>query len=227
MMMTDEQYFAWLDGELDPATAAEVAAAVAADPELQRKAAAHHAMQARLRGAFEVVATAPTTDNVVDLESARSVRAARRVLPSMGQWAAIAATLVVGLVTGTMIPSGSDTTVRTNSGRLIASGGLDRALDTRLASAPLEAGARIGLTFRDKDGAICRSFSDGAAQGLACRDNEAWAIRGLVQGADSGRGDFRMAAGADPGLAALIDSQIDGEPFGAEAERKALDGGWR
>ena len=49
----------------------------------------------------------------------------------------------------------------------------------------------------------------------------------MIQGANAGRGDFRMAAGADPGLAAMIDSQIAGEPFDAEAERKALDGGWR
>ena len=226
-MMTDERFFEWLDGELDAAAATEVAAAVAADPELQRKADAHRAMQARLRGAFDAITPAPATDNVVDLAQARSRFEARRALPSMAQWAAIAATLVVGMVTGTMVGTGAETTIRTDSGQLIASGDLDRALDRRLASAPVETGPRIGLTFRDKAGSICRSFSDGAAHGLACRDDEAWAVRGLIQGADAGRGDFRMAAGADPGLAAMIDSQIAGEPFDAEAERKALDGGWR
>lgn len=235
MIMNDELFFAWLDGELDAEAAAGVAAEVDADPGLQRRAEQHRSMQARLRSAFEPLLEAhppashsvrPEAGKVVDLAAARSRRSGR-ALPSMTQWASIAATLVVGIVSGTMISGETQSPVRNDAGQLIASGELDRALDTRLASAPAASGPRIGLTFRDESGSICRSFTDGAAQGLACRDGDEWAIRGLVQGAESGSGQFRMATGVDPALGAMIESRIAGEPFDPAAERKALAGGWR
>lgn len=227
MTMDDELFFAWLDGELDPLTAAKVAAEVAADPELAHKAAAHRAMQARLRGAFDTVAPPPMADKVVDLASARSERAARRVLPSMAQYAAMAATLVLGLATGSMIGGGSSAPDPRQPDYLVASAELEQALDMRLASAPAASGPRIGLTFRDQAGSICRTFTDGAAEGLACREDIGWRIRGVVQGADEPTGEFRMAAGSDPALAMLIDTTIAGEPFDADAEREALKAGWR
>ncbi len=234
--MNDEQFFAWLDSELDGAEAAAVAAEVAADPDLQRKAAAHRGLSAQLRGAFAPIASAPIPGailestghaTIVDLTAARERKAARFRLPAMAQWAAMAATLVLGLVTGSMLDGGSPTPVRSESGYLLASAGLQDALDTRLASAPTATGPRIGLTFRDQAGSICRSFSDGPAQGLACRAGSDWQIRGLFKGANGPTGEYRMAAGADPALAALIDSTMSGEPFDADAERKARKVGWR
>ena len=236
MIMSDELFFAWLDGELDPAAAAEVAARVAAEPELQRKAAAHQALGVRLQGAFSPVTSAPIPDTIlestergtiVDLAAVRERKSRRFGLPSAAQWVAMAATLVVGLVTGSMLDIGPPTPVRTESGFLLASIELENALDSRLASVPAATGARIGLTFRDKTGSICRSFSDGSAQGLACRAGNGWRIRGLFQGANGPIGEFRMAASADPALSALIDSKISGEPFDATAERGAQARGWR
>ena len=224
MMMDDEKFFAWLDGELEVAEANAVAALVAADPALRRKADAHRGLKARLGEAFAPVAVAvPVRSNVVDLAGVR----ARRSLPSMMQWAAIAATLVLGLATGSMMTGGSQAPVSSEAGRLMASAALDHALDTQLASAPAVTGPRIGLTFRDSGGAICRSFTDGAAQGLACRDGTGWRIRGLFQSGEGQSGDFRMASGPDPALAALVDSTIAGEPFDAIAERGARDADWR
>ena len=228
MIMDDEQFFAWLDGELDPQEAARVAAKVAADPELQRKAEAHRSMQARLRGAFEPLLAAPSVaPNVVDLGAARERRAARRTWPVAAQWAAIAATLVVGIVTGTMVAGDGNSPGRDGSGYMIASGPLDRALDTRLASAPAADGPRIGLTFRDKAGSICRSFTDGPVQGLACRDSDDWVLTAMVQSERSGSGEYRMAAGVDPAVAATIETRMADEPFDAAAERAAKDRGWR
>jgi hypothetical protein len=40
-------------------------------------------------------------------------------------------------------------------------------------------------------------------------------------------GDYRMAAGMDPNLAALIESTIQGEPFDADQEKMARAHGWR
>ncbi len=228
MMMDDEQFFAWLDGELDPEVAAMVAAQVAADPELQRKAEAHRSMQSRLRGAFDPLLAAPSiAPNVIDLGAARERRVTRRTWPMAAQWAAIAATLVVGIVTGTMIAGGDGSSGRNGSGQMIASGPLDRALDTQLASAPAADGPRIGLTFRDEAGSICRSFTDGPAQGLACRDGDDWVMTAMVQGERSGSGEYRMAAGVDPAVAATIESRMADEPFDAAAERAARNRGWR
>ena len=236
MTMDDEQFFAWLDNELDEAAAATVAAEVADDPELQRKAAAHRELQARLGEAFAPIAAAPIPaaimaspgrGTVVDLAAARLRRSPRLALPSMAQWAAMAATLVLGLATGSMLDGGSSSPIESQSGQLLASAGLAQALDTRLASAPAATGPRIGLTFRSQDGTICRSFTDAAAQGLACRDGQDWRIRGLFQGAQSASGEYRMAAGVDPDLAALVDATRAGDPYDAAQERQALARDWR
>lgn len=227
MTMDDERFFAWLDGELPADEAAIVARAVAGDPALAAKADAHRTMQARLAAAFAPIAEQPFAldgAGVVDLAARRD---AKRGLPSALQWGAMAATLIVGMIAGTMVGGGADAPVASRQGMLVASADLGTALDAQLASAPAANGPRVGLTFRDREGGICRSFTDGATQGLACRDGEDWRLRALVQGPAEPTGDFRMAAGADPALAATIDSMIEGEPFDAAQEKAVRDAGWR
>ena len=224
-MTDEEEFFAWLDGELDGAAAARVAARVAADPALAEEARLHRALGQQLRGAFDPLMAAPVPDRVAapaDFAAARERRAARRF--GLPQWAAIAATLVVGVVTGTMIDRGP---VSQQGATIVASGALERALDTRLASAPAADGVRIGLTFRDSAGALCRSFDDRELSGLACRDGDQWKFRGLFQESVEGKGDYRMAAGPDPRLGAMIDETLAGEPLDAAAERAARANGWR
>lgn len=229
-MISDERFFAWLDGELDAADAAAVAALVAGDPALQRKAEAHRALAGQLHGAFETIAQAPVPARlletarkreaeIVDFGAARERRRAPH--PVSTQWAAMAATLAIGIVAGSMMDSGA--MITRESGQLVASGDLEQALYTRLASAPADDGARIGLTFRDAAGKLCRSFTDAGAAGLACYDKGDWRIRGLFQAGEGQQAQYRMAAGPDPRLADLIGSAIAGEPLDASAERKALD----
>jgi hypothetical protein len=71
---------------------------------------------------------------------------------------------------------------------------LNEALDTELASAPV-GDVRIGLTFRDQSGRVCRSFTQAAASGLACREGDRWQLRGLFAAPEGQGGDYRMAAG--------------------------------
>lgn len=238
MMIDDDTFFAWLDGELDPAQAAEVEAAVAADPVLGRKAEQHRAFAARVRTAFDTVAEQPVP---ASLRNALQPRAARVIdfaswrerLRSPGlfcpvpQWAAMAASLVLGIGLGTMTGGGSAGPVELRGGEMVAAAALDRALDTQLASAGGGPTVRVGLTFRDRSGAICRSFVDATSSGLACREGEDWRVRGLFAAPEGQGGDYRMAAGADPGLAALIDSTIEGEALNADQERSARAKGWR
>jgi hypothetical protein len=219
-MVDDERFFAWLDGELEPAEAAWVAELVAASPELHAKAAAHRALHERLRSAFDPIAD-PSRADVVELASRR--RAPARPISRPVQWMAMAATLAIGLFAGSMINSGNPGPVGRENGQLVASGELEQALYARLASAPADDGVRIGLTFRDAKGDLCRSFTEDGTSGLACHRSGDWRIRGLFQDGEGQSGDFRMAAGPDPRLGELIDATIAGEPLDAAGERRALD----
>ena len=229
-MIDDERFFAWLDGELEPAEAAAVGALVAADPALQRKAALHRDFGHRLSAAFDQVTATPVPAGLI-AETGRSAevvdladrRRSRTPAWAPVQWAAMAATLAIGVVAGSMINAGASGPVAREDGQLVASGELEAALYARLASAPADEGARIGLTFRDSAGGLCRSFTDDGAAGLACHQGGDWRIRGLFQAGEGQQGEFRMAAGPDPRLAELVDSTIAGEPLDAAAERKALD----
>jgi hypothetical protein len=230
--MTDEErFFAWLDGELTASEAAEMEARVAADPHLRTLADEHRAFGADLRAAFDPVATAPVPDHlttrlkregkVIDIAQARRAR----YRPSAPQWAALAATLAVGIMLGGLVPRAVGP-IGTEDNRLVATGDLGRALDVQLASAPA-GDTRIGLTFRNGAGQICRSFTDRAASGLACHEDGKWQLKGIFAAPDGQASDYRMAAGMDPNLATLVDSTMSGEAFDAAAEKAARDRHWR
>lgn len=230
-MNDDEKFFAWLDGELGPAEAAEMDARVARDPELKRLAEQHRALGSQLRSAFDPVAEAPVPERlqdalrpsaqVIDLSAARRARS----MPAFAQWTAIAATLAIGIFVGTRLPQQS-APVQVEAGRLYAAASLNQALDTALASAP-EGDVRIGLTYRDSAGEICRTFTAPAGSGLACRNGSRWRMKGLFAAPEGQSSDYRMAAGMDPSLAALVDSTMAGEPLDAAQERAAKAKGWK
>ena len=238
-MVEDEKFFAWLDGELPPEEAARVAAEVAADPHLSRLAEEHRAMTSGLCHAFAEVESQPVPERlqidrdekIVSLANARAVQAARRVPPVWAQMAALAATLAVGVFAGNamsgMFTTGSSSPIEAEAGRLVASAELENALYARLASAPFDSGPRIGLTFRDKSGAICRTFEDRTASGLACREGGDWRIRSLFQTPEGQATDYRMASGPNPQLMEAVDAAIDGEPFDAAEEKAAAERGWK
>jgi hypothetical protein len=231
-MTDDEKFFAWLDGELPPAEAAEMEAKVAADPALAQLAGQHRNLGARLKGVFDPIAAAPIPDQlqaalspsakVIDFAVAKRARS-MRPLP---QWAAMAATLAIGVFAGTMVPRRGSAPVEVQAGKLYAAASLNRALDTELASSPA-GDVRIGLTFRDQAGQICRSFTQTSSSGVACRSDGKWQLKGLFSAPEGQRSDYRMAAGMDPNLAALVDSTMSGEPFGAAEEKAAKERGWK
>jgi hypothetical protein len=237
-MVSDETFFAWLDGELDADEAARVEKEVAADPRRSAMAAEHRAMQARLKRAFDPLLNAPVpeallaatrnspTADVVDFAEAKERRAARH-WPSVPQWGAMAATLAVGVLIGTIVPHQREAApVAMQGGKMYAASALGQALDTQLASAP-SGKVRIGVTFRDQSGAICRSFTATASSGVACREDGRWQLRGLFAAPEGQASDYRMAAGMDPNLAALVDSSMSGGPFDAAAEKAAKEHGWK
>lgn len=226
--MTDELFFAWLDGELDAEQAAAVEARVASDPALAERARAHRALGAGLRAAFDPVAT-PAPARIggegVGLTPPRAAANENRRLP---MWTALAATLALGLAVGTLLPGRGtpEAPVKLDGGRMVAAAALDQALDTQLASAGSGEDVRIGLTFRNADGQWCRSFDGKAGNGLACRRDDDWQVLALFPAGEA-NGDYRMAAGTDPQLAAIIDGRMAEDAVDPAAERAARDGGWR
>src|SRR5688500_6229218 len=164
MAVDETKLFAWLDGELDAAEAAKVEAEVAADPRLARMAEQHRAFEERVRGAFDTVAAEPVPErlasavrppraSVVDFGAFRRARSERGSWLPLPQWAAMAATLAIGIGLGTTLNSsdgGSPVEVR--GGKMYAAASLDDALDKQLASAPAAGDVRVAMTFRDRSG---------------------------------------------------------------------------
>jgi hypothetical protein len=92
--------------------------------------------------------------------------------------------------------------------------------------------ALTGLSFRDKAGDYCRTFSlagPAASSGLACHEGADWRIKALAQSAQvaANSGNFRTAASEDsPAIRAAVEGSIDGEALDHAGEISAREAGW-
>jgi hypothetical protein len=243
MTITPEMLAAYADGELSADEVARVEAAMAADPALADEVAAHRALRAQLSAHFAplldrpvpeamlaALRTEPESDNIVDFGAARRAKQTTAT-PARARWlwsGALAASLALGLVLGTQLPRGGGPIVR-EDGRLIASGALDKALSTQLASAGQDQPVRVLLSFRRGDGQYCRGFEDGATAGIACRAGDRWAIERTQaeQGGSTTAGGYRQAGSAAGAIMAAAQDMAPDGALDAEAERRARDTGWR
>ena len=226
MSVTRDELAAFADGELDPARAAEVAAAVAADPVLEAEVRAHRALRARLGAHYAPILDAPLPDRltaalqpkVVDFAAAREKRRQTRGLPRWGWIAgpALAASLAFAIIVGR------------GTGETYAEGQLRDALETQLvATQPVDAPNRILLSFRDEAGAYCRAYAGAGQSGIACRDGRGWRIRVTGQGAEAQESDYRMAGNQAAEVLAQAQEMAAGLALDADAEREARARGWR
>lgn len=246
MNITDELLMAYADEQLSAAERAQVDAAVARDPQLAERIAQHRALRQTLQRSFVGVLTEPVPERL--LAAAQAVRstaapvdlaAVRKAKRKTGaqlwtwrEWGAIAASLLVGLLFGHLGPQpDSGTLVVSRDGGLVARGALARSLSEQLASGPLiTTGVHVQLSFRDKSGAICRSFLVRQTQsyaGLACHEGGIWRIPALTDaepGSDTG---LQMAGSSlPPVILAAVNARIAGEPLDADGERMAQARGW-
>lgn len=223
MTIDPETLMAYADGELDPLAARRVEQAIAADPSLAEQVDRHRALTASLRAAFAAVEQAPVPAPVAAMlrESAGVVQ-----LPQHRERAlwlgAMAASLVLGLLAGPLVvPRGGD--IALDDGRILARGAVAKALDTQLASAqPADAAVRIGVTFRDGAGRLCRTFEQGGTGGIACARDAGWQVERLYGGLAQQGGEYRQAG--SPAAALMEDAQamMAGEPLDAAAEARAV-----
>jgi hypothetical protein len=219
---------AWLDGELPEADAARVAHAIATNPELAALADRHRRMKARFAAAFGPIAQRPVavaaTAPVISLAAVRAEREAKAARPAQRWWGvggAIAASLLVGVLVGHGLVGPA--AVADQPGALALSKPISRALDGQLSG---DGGAvRVALSFQDRAGHYCRSFSGRNLSGVACRDGDDWQLR-YASPASPQQSDYRMA-GSDDGEMRFVQSAIAGEPLDHDAELKARASHWR
>lgn len=237
MAIDDAMLMAFADGELDEIGRARVERALAEDPALKERLAVQHRLRARLAARYAPVAEEEVPErlrrmletNVVALPAAP----ARRARPIWQSFAALAATLVLGLAVGrTLLAPGAPAAgpIAVEGGIMVARGELAEALDTRLASAQAPGAAtRIGVSFAAGDGRLCRTFDGAAAAGVACRGEDGWQVMMTAAGAGAGpaRGDYRQAGSENLLVQQAAQDMMAGEPFDAAAERRARDSGWR
>lgn len=254
-----EHIQAYVDGQLDAAQSAQVEAAIAADPALAALCDRERRLRTQLREAFDPILQeplparfeallrgAPSTASVADTQAPDNVvampapgrasaaaPAAVRSAPwrrSRPVYALAASIALLALSWGWWAQDGGPVSMKDDA--LVARGALSRGLDRSLSSAPdATEHVRIGLTFRDRDGHVCRSFAmsdDGAFSGLACREGAQWRVHMLDAGDAGGQGDLRQASvQIAPAVMAAIDGRISGDVFDADQEREARAAGWR
>ncbi|HEX7849950.1 MAG TPA: anti-sigma factor [Sphingomonas sp.] len=223
-----DMLMAYADGELGPLDAKRVERAIAADPALAAEVERHRALRDRIAGSFAPIADEPVPDRLAALLQSNVVPlplpAPRPILTRWREASALAACLVLGLVIGVGVPR--DGPVAARSDGLYAAGPLARALDTQAGAA--DGAVRVAVSFRDRKGAYCRVFGSAAADGIACRDANGWALRRTQQGAaPRSAGGYAQAGSIDPELMAAAQDMMAGEPLDAAAEKAARDAGWR
>lgn len=224
MNVTEAQWMAYVDGELEGAEAALVEDAMRADPQLAAQVAAQQRLRARLRAAY-----APVLDEPVPARLTAATRRTRRHGRRLPTWMAAAASLALGVLLASWWQGGAREPLRLSGDGLVAGAGLDAALDTRLTADGPADGIAAGLSFRARDGAYCRTFTlaADALAGLACRADDGWQVVALAASAPS-TGDLRQASSSlPPAVLAAVDAHLAGEPLDAAGERRARESGWR
>jgi hypothetical protein len=222
--ISPEMLMSYADGELGPIEAKRVERAIAADAALAGEVERHRALRNRIAGSFAPVAEQRVPDRLTVLLQSNVVQLPRPVTTRWRAAATLAACLVLGVLIGVGIPRGDVVTARDRG--LHASGMLADALDRQASG---ESGAvRVAVSFRDKQGIYCRVFSAAAADGIACRDADGWALRRTQRGSvTTSRSVYAQAGSADPELMAAAQDMMAGDPLDASAESKARNAGWR
>ena len=250
MTWSDETLMAFADGELDTQQRAELERVLAADAALRQRVAAIQAQRERVAAAFAPVLAEPVPERlaallqasppsalaappapVVKLDAVRAAREPARRMSSWAAWGGMAASVLLGVLIGLQFSrTAADPAMALHEGQLVAGGRLAQALSSQLAGDPPAGGAPVAvqLSFVDKGGSYCRTFSTAALSGLACQQAGQWAVQTLVSAEPVPSGVVRQATTAlPPAVLEAVDQRIAGGALDAGRERQARDGGWR
>lgn len=239
--VSDEMLMAYVDGELDGATAAGVARLIEADPDVARRAEEMRLTRRLAREVFAPLRNDPAPDRLVrhvlafggDGEGGRdpgrpdgsdnvvAFPMRRRVLTMLPLAACLAVAFGLG---GYWLGAGG------------SGGGLldDPALAEAVGTAPsgeerMIAGATVRptATYRVADG-LCRTFEarvEGrrGAQGVACDHGQGWTLELAIAAAATDGGYAPASAAATGSIDALLDALAAEGPLTPAEEAEALD----
>jgi hypothetical protein len=244
----DEELMAHADGEFAGERRAALEQTLAHDDRLRERVDALKAQRQRVTAAFADVLDEPVPDRlsallaasstgvpppqVVDLAARRRHGDERRGMSSWAAWGGMAASLVLGVALGVQLlgRGGSvadDVLTSEAGGRLVAGQRLAKVLDTQ-AAGQAAGGITVQLSFVDKSGQYCRTFSAGDTGGLACRQEDRWTVLATVSVEQAPLSEMRQASSSLPrGILEAVDARINGSALTAEQERQAREGGWR
>lgn len=227
MTVNDEMLMAYVDGELDTEARKHVEEELARRPDLRAYVERQQALAKTLHDSLDAVLAAPVPQALTDALKASTRVSVSENVPwrRIALWSGLpaAAALACGLVIGVMMRPASDIVSSKGYG-LVAQGSLGQALNQQLASAGQ---GEIGLTFKDKSGRYCRTFTTpGALTGVACHTGGSWRIAAVGK-TEQEAGVYRQAASGMPDfLRNAVTSMMAGSPLDAQAEKKARDAGW-
>lgn len=249
--LEDETLMAFADGELDTEQSKQIERALQVDYLLRQRVNQIRQQSARVATAFTAVLDEPIPDRltkllqtpasaaagpvtptpaIVRLDDVRAKRQSIRFVPTWAQLGGMAASVLLGVVLGARFSSlGLDPTIGLSQGQLVASGAIDQALWTQLASEP-DTGASVAvqLSFINQSGNYCRTFSTQAAAGLACQELGQWVVQQVTATQAQPLGAVRQAATTlPPSLLDAVDKTMVNGTLDTAAERQARAQGWR
>jgi hypothetical protein len=234
MNLTEEKLIAYADGEISGEERHAIEAALKTQPDLEAFVEQQRALRQHFEASFSAMdeaipdrlltalAQTPVSSRWRRQQRLKSWTSRRFLL-----WSALptAAALACGLIVGVVLtPQGN---FRVDHGAMLAQGALSTALDKQLASAQQTSGAvRVGISFKDKNGRYCRTFSDASLVGVACRDVNGWAVAALAS-SPSESGAYHMASAMPDTVRDTVEKMIAGEPLDAAEEMRARAKNWR
>ncbi|MBU6297191.1 MAG: hypothetical protein KGJ79_02730 [Alphaproteobacteria bacterium] len=248
MEPTKDELDAFIDVELSTADMQKIQAVLAQRSDLAAYVNQQTLLRARLSDAFaplmaeaapqrlrDAVMSAPVSVRYRIAEQLRAivdnVRTARFVWRSL---VPAAAALACGVLIGVRHEHGVQPDLQTlSSGQTVAEGALADALMNQLASAGAPAsGPRIGVSFRNRSGEDCRSFTvpgrRASTAGVACRQGADWVVAALASAPGEAGGAYQRAGAEMPPLVRnAVNAMITGGAFDAATERAARDRGWK
>jgi hypothetical protein len=221
MSIDDATLMAFADGELSDTRAAEVAAAVAADPTLAARVERFRTVRTKLAASLDNLA--PPADLLARAEQAQASR------PNLVRiWGPALAASVAGLVIG----AAAVTTLRPDGDvgpEMAAQGDLVAVLE-RTPSGTAAGGVEPLYSVVAADGRACRAFrtiGGRSYEGVACREGDGWRVLALAEAPRRATG-YGQASGDEPAaVGAALDGVQAGEPLSAAAEAALIRRGWR
>lgn len=245
----DELLSAFMDGELDAASAAEVGQRLESEPALARRLEALRGVDVQLRAAFmDTDERVPGSLRELIANGSRDQRESRsgttaqvipfaRVAALSRRWAPLAAAASVVFVVGLMLGRGPVPGGNGDPGLLagqtpLLPGSVLHEVVTTLPSGQTRtlADGRVvtpEYTFRTAAGSVCRrlavSSDHGMTTAVTCREGDDWRVR-LARFAPGATVDYAPAFGRSDPFDLAVDAMMDDAPLDAADERAALVG---